>query len=56
MVVPVALILPAELQQMSPVQHGHVIAEEVVVPIPESRTGVLCIDVVRSEDVIVLLS
>ena len=53
MVVPVALVLAAELQQVIPLQHADVVAEEVVMSIPEASADVLGVDVKRGQNVLI---
>ena len=48
-VVPVALVGAAELEEVIALQHAHVIANHVVLTIPETGAGVLRVDVVRAE-------
>ena len=45
----VALIGAAESEEVIALQHSDVVAEEVIVAIPEPRANVLSVDVVRSE-------
>ena len=49
-VVEVVLVLAAELDKVIALQLGQVIAEEVILAVPDTGADVLCIDVVRREN------
>ena len=48
-VVPVVLILASELHQVAALQHGNVVAEEMIFPIPEARACLLGVHVIWRE-------
>ena len=56
MVVPVTLVLTAELKQVVAFQHANVVTKKMIFPIPEAGARLLGVDVVRSGDVISLLA
>ena len=49
MPVPVALIHGAKLEQVVAVQHGKIVAQHLIVPIPETGADLLIVHVVGSE-------
>src|SRR5712692_2434912 len=56
MPVPVALIGAAKLEKVIAFQHGEVVPEKQVMPIPESCADVLSVHVVRRQAVVVTLA
>src|SRR5581483_1331191 len=50
-IVEVALVLTTDLDEVVPLQDGDVIAEEVVLPIPEAGADVLGVDVEGRQDI-----
>ena len=50
------LVLAAKLQQVVAFQPGNVVAEEMILPIPEPRACLLGVDVVGSGYVVPLLA
>src|SRR5208282_3646599 len=49
MVVPVVLVRTAKLKQVVAFQHGNIIANHLIVPIPDAIAGLLRVYVVRSK-------
>src|SRR5262249_9770669 len=49
--VEIALVLTAELEDVIPVNQGEIIAQRMILAIPESLPNILCVHVVRDQRV-----